>query len=405
MGRDRHGGRSRRGRASCLATAALAFAIMGGMLAPVAPVEAAGEPTRGALSGIACTSTTLCIAVGSISSINTSASQVLIMRWDGSNWTRVPVANPAGATYPSLTSISCPSATRCFAVGSYSNGTDNRTLIEHWDGNRWSVAASPNLTTPGSTLLSSVSCPSTTSCFAVGYTINAKANTAVVTHWNGTSWSIAPLVRPAGASIVFLSGISCPSATRCFAAGTYEDKHQDIKPLIYRWNGLGWKIMAGPTFAGRAYPALNDIACPTPTSCYIAGSITTRYGIRTTRRVIEHWDGTRWSLTNFPLPKYPSTWDVLVGVSCVNDTSCIAVGYIERGPAITVAERWDGTHWKVVPSPNQDAQWTELDRVACPAATSCTAVGRYEQNESKPLAQQWDGARWSTTFAPPQPAP
>ena len=49
-----------------------------------------------------------------------------------------------GSGNVSLNGISCASTTSCFAVGDIARPYfgDEHTLIEHWDGNTWSVAHS-----------------------------------------------------------------------------------------------------------------------------------------------------------------------------------------------------------------------------------------------------------------------
>ena len=402
MSRDAPARRSRGWRRSWSAVALLATAPMCSALAAT-DATAAGEPTRAALGSVACPSRTLCIAVGSIAGINDShPSKPLIMQGDGTRWTRMNVAAPVGSTNVAIGGVACTSTTHCFAVGGSATSSNSQPLIEAWDGAHWAVVPGPAGLPATSTGLGAVSCPTATSCFAIGRATTSTSATAVATHWDGTRWMpLISLARPAGATSAYLAGISCATSTSCFTVGTYLTK-QDIKALVYRWNGLRWSIVDGPTFAGRAYPDLRGVSCPSVTSCYIAGSISTRYGIKSVRRVIEHWDGTRWTLTSFPKPSFPSTFDVFTGVSCSSTTSCMAVGYIERGHTFTFTERWDGVHWKVVASPSADAVWSELDAVACAAATSCAAVGITYDFDTKPLAEQWNGTRWAITFAPPQ---
>jgi len=83
-------------------------------------------------------------------------------------WSIVSSPNPTGATSSGLSSVSCSSSTRCFAVGYYSKGLVFKTLVERWNGTRWSIVSSPNPTGATSSGLSSVSCSSSTRCFAVG---------------------------------------------------------------------------------------------------------------------------------------------------------------------------------------------------------------------------------------------
>lgn len=79
--------------------------------------------------------------------------------WNGTNWTngavpswasapvQVPVHSADGVY---VSSVSCISSTSCVAVGTYSTGSgyegyEAHTLGEHWDGNTWTLEATPPL--------------------------------------------------------------------------------------------------------------------------------------------------------------------------------------------------------------------------------------------------------------------
>ena len=84
----------------------------------------------------------------------------------------MPSPNPGSNSTPSaLASIFCVSAGDCFAVGGSGSGRGgaSRTLIEAWNGSRWSAVPSPN-EGPASDFdfLSSLSCPSASFCMIVG---------------------------------------------------------------------------------------------------------------------------------------------------------------------------------------------------------------------------------------------
>ena len=87
-----------------------------------------------------------------------------------------------------LNGVSCASPTNCTAVGDYYRTASGPqpTLIERWNGTAWRVEPSPS-TGRGSTL-DSVSCPSATSCTAVG---------SLIIGWNGVSWKVELLRRAA----------------------------------------------------------------------------------------------------------------------------------------------------------------------------------------------------------------
>jgi hypothetical protein len=98
----------------------------------------------------------------------------VIQRWDGTDWSTVASPTPPGDLPAwSLQGVSCPSPTNCFAIGSsgtYAIGRESntKTLVEHWNGSRWSILPSPNPSQPEQAALFGVSCPSTTVCMAVG---------------------------------------------------------------------------------------------------------------------------------------------------------------------------------------------------------------------------------------------
>jgi hypothetical protein len=84
-------------------------------------------------------------------------------------WWIQPTPNPTEATHSVLSSVSCPTSSACTAVGSYVNSSGSEvTLAEIWNGTSWSVQSTPNPSQATATALSSVSCISATLCTAVG---------------------------------------------------------------------------------------------------------------------------------------------------------------------------------------------------------------------------------------------
>jgi hypothetical protein len=73
--------------------------------------------------------------------------------------------------------VSCPSRQSCFAVGNQRAGAFYKTLVEHWDGQHWSVMASPEPTGATVSILNAVSCPNPSTCAAVGYYQNPNVKT------------------------------------------------------------------------------------------------------------------------------------------------------------------------------------------------------------------------------------
>ncbi len=68
--------------------------------------------------------------------------------------------------------------------------------------------------------------------------------------------------------------------------------------------------------------------------------------------------------------------------------------------AVTLAEHWDGSHWRVVPSPSLQADGNSLASVAAVSAHDVWAAGSGRTKSStSPLLLHWDGVRWSLAGA------
>jgi len=124
--------------------------------------------------------------------------------------------------------------------------------------------------------------------------------------------------------------------------------------------------------------------------------------------LIEHWDGTAWSIV--PNPKAPSPGGrCLAGVSCLSATSCWASGTTTNsggtsGPSLM--ERWNGSVWVVVPSATPvGVTGTILSSVTCLDAAECWTVGSIlagSPNNFQPQAvvETWNGASWVIQSSP-----
>jgi hypothetical protein len=89
------------------------------------------SPNQGAVSefsDVSCTSSTRCVAVGDYY-IGSSPNHTLVETWNGSAWTVVASPNK-GSGSNDLTGVSCTSSTRCVAVGAWSAPAASQTLVE-----------------------------------------------------------------------------------------------------------------------------------------------------------------------------------------------------------------------------------------------------------------------------------
>jgi hypothetical protein len=127
--------------------------------------------------------------------------------------------------------VSCAAAA-CTATGySTIGGTDGpeRTLAKSWDGTPLVGGARPQSGSGDNDVLESVSCISATACTAAGSSIVGRALT-LIESWNGTRWSVVP--SPGRGNANYLNGVSCGSATACTATGYTDNRRQGIRTLV-----------------------------------------------------------------------------------------------------------------------------------------------------------------------------
>jgi hypothetical protein len=333
-----------------------------------------------------------CTAVGHSHKKTTQYGQVpvpLAERWNGTRWSIQPGPQP-GAQGSSLTGVSCPSASSCTAVGYYTAKSGRtRTLAERWNGTSWATQATPNPALDVTAVFNGVSCRSASACTAVGWYINntSGGNATLVERWNGTRWSIQPTPNPAGAVQSVLQGVSCPSASSCTAAGSYFTSGSPSVTLAEHWDGTHWAIQPTPNPPGANGSVLNGVSC-SAASCTAAGWWYSP-SASAELTLAERWDGTSWAIQATPNPAGAAD-TILESVSCPSATACTAVG-ITTSPTsnpAAVAEAWNGVTWAVQPTSSPaKAQATELSGVSCVTAATCTAVGHWNYNALNSVGQ------------------
>jgi hypothetical protein len=196
------------------------------------------------LNGVACPTATTCTAVGQYLSA-AGRTQGLVERWDGAAWVVVPVPGPGGAKNASLNSVACASPTACVAVGWYlPHRGPGVSLAERWDGKAWAIQPTPNPAGAGSTGFGSVDCATATRCIAVGgYSDAAGLGFTLAERWNGTEWlTQQPSPNPAGADESVLNAVACPTAEACHAVGWLTKRSVNRQSLAERWDGIAWLL-------------------------------------------------------------------------------------------------------------------------------------------------------------------
>src|SRR5205823_6090857 len=120
--------------------------------------------------------------------------------------------------------------------------------------------------------------------------------------------------------------------------------------------------------------------------------------------LVEHWDGSTWTIV--PSPNSDPLANHLDGVVAVSAGDVWAVGdFYDTGVGAhrTLVEHWNGSAWSVVPSPNVGTDHDFFTAVAAVSGSDVWAVGiDLPQNfmNQVTLVEHWDGSAWTIVPSP-----
>ncbi len=379
-GRRGRSASGRRGRRIGLLATAIGLAWASGAAAgPGWTVEPSPSPSatgQSFLDGVSCSpsvivlSATTCVAVGSYIT-DKGVERPLVEKWDGATWRVVPGQPNDRSLASALVAVSCAKATSCLAVGTTRATVKSFTLplTQRWDGTRWKVLPSRAPGGAGGTYLNAVSCVTTTSCYAVGnYATGFSAGLSLVEHWNGSKWTIMESPNPKRATSTTLTGVSCV-ATTCWAVGSYTTKPvgEPFFTVTEQLQRGKWALVGSPNANGDQSSALNAVSCSRVASCYAVGVWNRGSGAA----LVEHWNGARWSVVS--TGSGTGAFSRLSGVSC-GTLSCVATGTNTS----TLIVRGSLTRWTIEPAASPaGAQSSSLAGVSCVGPANCVSVGSY----------------------------
>ncbi len=300
------------------------------------------EASPGYFNGVGASSASDVWAVGGTNWF--SPSQTLAMHWNGKTLTRVPTPNPPGGG--EFSDVAATSPDNAWAVGLAGPGpgipSPTTPLIEHWNGNAWTIQKYQVPAAGGQ--FTGVAAISPDNVWVVGYTGAASEGTGqqtLIEHWNGDTWTRVPSPNVAGASANLLQSLTVVSADNAWAVG------QAVvgglpKTLALYWNGVQWTISPSLTPGGNA--AFLGVTHSWTNNIWAVGITNPSGCAPSCQTLVEHWNSIhqRWSV--IPSPNAPNSGlNVLWGISAVSRSDIWAVGSTDY--ASTLIEHWNGTSW------------------------------------------------------------
>ena len=258
----------------------------------------------------------------------------------------------------------------------------------------WTVAPQP--APAGSGGLNAAAATSSSDAWAVGslFVQSDQTGNTVIEHHDGTSWSVVGSPDGPNAVQSSLDGVAARTPSDAWAVGTFIRPNNLIRTLIERWDGSAWHRVKSPNAGTPAGGSLSGVAAVAADDAWAVGSFGQGAPSRT---LIEHWDGTSWSVVASPNKgPFPNS---LSSVAAIGPDDVWAVGawftkaFVDR----TLVLHWDGTAWHRVVSPNAGQAENDLTSVAAVATDDVWAVGgRVDQqaNALRTLVEHWNGTAW-----------
>jgi photosystem II stability/assembly factor-like uncharacterized protein len=264
--------------------------------------------------------------------------------------------------------VSCATARRCWAVGvvgpNPAPATGATVIAATTNGGvSWRAQHVAGGSTPQ---LSSVSCPTATDCMAVGSNgASLPGSGVVVTTGNaGATWS--PTTSPQNALVV--ASVTCASPSDCTAL---------VSDGISSWSAHSADFGQSWGKEGNL-PALflpgNDLTCMVGGTCIDAGYVPTSNSHGEGAVAVSADGGQTWALATVP-----SGLGVLQSTACLSSSVCLAAGTTATTVSDVVPAKGellrsaDGGHtWEPATGA---VPVDDVYGVACPSAKQCAMVG------------------------------
>jgi hypothetical protein len=327
----------------------------------------------------------------------------------GGSWGRaLPVAGLAAIGAPNdayLTDVSCGAPGDCVAVGWYlaplvpGGYVPRPFLVEQVNGVWGAARRVPGLARFGTIYgprLSSVSCPSAGNCAAVGDYATSDRDYVWVINETGGTWGTPRDIKGIPGAIVgyIVYGLSCASAGNCAIVGTYQTSTGPPLPFVVDEHNGVWgaahAVTGFPRLGSKGSAFLSSVSCPAAGDCAAAGLYRPSYAPDQEQAfVVSETDGT-WG-TPLDVPGTPalasglSAWSATFGISCASAGNCTAGG--EESGGVFIANETGGT-WtdaQFVPSPN-GTRTEAFGSLSCASAGDC-AIGASFPDEAHLIGQ------------------
>jgi len=262
---------------------------------------------------------------------------------------------------PGFLPLSCPASTTCYALNITPGPTETSIEVTHDGGNTWQQLALPDNLSGGPSL----GCVDTTTCAMLGD--DSGQPVFLETTDGGQTWSSHD--GPSGlTSSEGMSGLVCTTATSCLAVpGDAVGDAADAVAFVTTNGGTTWSTSAMPAGFSQ-FP--QSLQCTSTSDCVVSGAYESSAGAVSGAISYTTDGGSSWSMAS--VPAAINGWNA---ISCWNPSNCLAVTSTLGGGATQVLASSDsGATWVNLDSTGLSNGF--LSHLSCVDSSECWAAGR-----------------------------
>jgi hypothetical protein len=358
------------------------------------PGNAAATEDAG-LYAVACSGRGYCSAGGAYTD-DSGYTQAMVVTQAHGKWGRgvevkMPHVGPATDPDAQVNGVACTSPGNCVAVGYFAptNFTDEGFIVTQRHGT-WGAAvpAGPLPAGTASSTLSSVTCPAAGSCEAVGFVLLHSTFVGLVLAQSHGRWTQDRTLSPPKGGGPELAGIGCTRPGDCVAVGYYFPTNLQTfsRPVAYdqshgRW-GHAITVQSPGNLSGDLSGFITG-ACVPGGSCLAAGYYES--GSKDDSMAAAE-SGGKWkrAVQITAVPRHALGASVY-GVSCASSRLCVGAGGYSTSPAnllaylvTDVSGRWQDAGGVSLPSNAISPARSFLYTVGCASDGYCAATGYYD---------------------------
>ena len=226
----------------------------------------------------------------------------------------------------------------------------------------------------------------------------------LIEHFDGTAWTVMTSPNVASANNELLA-IRLLSTTDIWAVGDAKSSSTSSRALIEHYDGSSWTIVSGPLTDGLA--RLSDLLAFSANDVWAVGQVSNG---AMTQPLLEHWDGTSWTVPPYVTTGLPPT-NTSIAYNSIDGLpgDIWVVGWSSTGSSVqTFTQHYDGRSWAIIPSPSPgqgdqlvDVRYRGLNDAWAFGSTAYAGAGTPNELDYS-LIEHWNGIAWSQ-FASPNP--